>query len=91
MTATTTYRPATAEDIEFFCTHGYIVVRDVIDPGELDALTGLCDQIIERKETLAFDWAWEKDKTRDEREFKILQSSPTMLWPAKTMSPPVGR
>ena len=81
MTATTIYRPATDEDIDFFRTHGYIVVRDVIDPDELDRITELCDKIIERKETLAFDWAWEKDKTRDERDFKILQSSPTMLWP----------
>ena len=81
MTATTTYRAATQEDIDFFRTHGYIVVRDVIDPAELDSITALCDQIIERKETLAFDWAWEKGKSRDEREFKILQSSPTMLWP----------
>lgn len=81
MTATTAYRAATEEDIHFFRTHGYIVVRDVIDPAELDSITALCDQIIERKETLAFDWAWEKDKSRDEREFKILQSSPTMLWP----------
>ena len=81
MTATTTYRAAAQQDIDFFRMHGYIVVRDVIDPAELDSITALCDQIIERKETLAFDWAWEKDKSRDEREFKILQSSPTMLWP----------
>ena len=81
MTATTTYRPATDEDITFFRTHGYIVVRDVIDPAELDSITELCDKIIDKKEKLAFDWAWEKDKSRDEREFKILQSSPTMLWP----------
>ncbi len=88
MTATTTYRAATAEDIDFYRTHGYIVVRDVIDSGELDALTALCDKIIERKETLAFDWAWEKDKSRDEREFKILQSSPTMLWPEAVKNAP---
>ena len=30
---------------------------------------------------MAFDWAWEKGKPTDEREFKILQSSPTMFWP----------
>ncbi len=51
MTATTTYRPATTEDIDFFRTHGYIVVRDVIDPDELDSITELCDKIIENKET----------------------------------------
>ena len=42
MTATTIYRPATDEDIDFFRTHGYIVVRDVIDPDELDRITELC-------------------------------------------------
>ena len=68
MTATTTYRPATAEDIDFFRTHGYIVVRDAIDPDELDRIAERCDQIIERKETLAFDWAWEKGTDRDERD-----------------------
>ncbi len=81
MTATTTYRAATAEDIDFYRTHGYIVVRDVIDPDELVALGARCDEIIERKDELAFDWAWEKGKSRDEREFKILQSSPTLLLP----------
>ena len=50
MTATTTYRAATQEDIDFFRTHGYLVVRDVIDPAELDSITALCDQIIEKKE-----------------------------------------
>ena len=88
MTATTTYRAATAGDLDFYRTHGYIVVRDVIDSDELDALTALCDKIIDRKETLAFDWAWEKDKSRDEREFKILQSSPTMLWPEAVKDAP---
>ena len=68
MTATTTYRAATQEDIDFFRTHGYIVVRDVIDPAELDSITALCDQIIERKETMAFDWAWEKGTPNDERD-----------------------
>ena len=44
MTATTTYRAATAEDLDFYRTHGYIVVRDVIDSDELDALTALLRQ-----------------------------------------------
>ncbi len=40
-----------------------------------------CDTILEKKETLAFDWAWEKGTERDQRDFRILQSSPTMFFP----------
>ena len=38
-------------------------------------------RILERKESMAFDWAWEKGQAKDERQFKILQSSPTLFWP----------
>jgi phytanoyl-CoA hydroxylase len=75
------YPDATEEDVAFFDDHGWIVVHDAIDPADLETLSGYCDQIIERKETMAFDWAWEKGKTTEEREFKILQSSPSIFWP----------
>jgi phytanoyl-CoA hydroxylase len=75
------YPTATPADIEYFNEHGYIVVSDAIAPADMDELIRRCDTLIEKKEKLAFDWAWEKGKSKDEREFLILQSSPTVLWP----------
>ena len=37
--------------------------------------------ILEKKETMAFDWAWEDGTPKDERAFKIVQSSPTLFFP----------
>ena len=68
---------ATDVDIAFFAEHGWIVVEDAIDPADLATLEQRCDEIIANKETMAFDWAWEKGTDRDEREFKILQGSPS--------------
>lgn len=73
-------------DVAFFAEHGWIVVTDAIDPADLQVLEGHCDTIIEKKESLAFDWAWEKGKDRDQRDFHILQSSPTMFWPELNQS-----
>ena len=74
-----TYPKATAEDVEFFKEHGYIVVRDAIDPADMIELEAFCQRIIEGKENMAFDWAWDSDKSKDEREFRILQSSPSHM------------
>ena len=75
------YPVATADDIAFYRDHGYIVVENAVDPVDLEDLITRCNEIIDKKELYAFDWAWEKGKSKDEREFKILQSSPSMLWP----------
>jgi ectoine hydroxylase-related dioxygenase (phytanoyl-CoA dioxygenase family) len=75
------YPRPTAADVEHFDEHGWIVVRDAIDPDDLVELEEYCSQIIDRKELMAYDWAWEEGKATDEREFKILQSSPTLFWP----------
>ena len=75
------YPAATQQDIDFYRDHGYIVVPDAIDPADMEELIARCQEIIDKKETLAFDWAWEKGQSKDEREFKILQSSPTRFWP----------
>jgi phytanoyl-CoA hydroxylase len=75
------YPAATDDDIALFDEHGWIVVADAVDPGDFEELVAHCDEILERKETMAFDWAWEKGKTSEQRDFKILQSSPTMFWP----------
>jgi phytanoyl-CoA hydroxylase len=72
-----TYRAATEADIRFFAEHGWIVVEDVIDPADLVVLERRCDEIIANKETMAFDWAWDDTRDRDDREFKILQGSPS--------------
>ena len=77
----TAYRQATDDDVAFYAEHGWIVVEDVIDPSDLVELQARCDEIIEHRDTMAFDWAWEEGTERDERPFKILQSSPTLFWP----------
>jgi ectoine hydroxylase-related dioxygenase (phytanoyl-CoA dioxygenase family) len=75
------YPQATERDIGFFREHGWIVVEDAIDPHDLEALAARCDEILDNKERLAFDWAWEKGTPREARAFKIVQASPTRLWP----------
>jgi ectoine hydroxylase-related dioxygenase (phytanoyl-CoA dioxygenase family) len=75
------YPTATDADVAFFHEHGWITVADAVDPADLATLEERCEQIIENKESMAFDWAWEKGKSRDERDFRILQSSPSVFWP----------
>ena len=71
------YRAATEVDIAFFAEHGWLVVEDAIDPSDLVALERRCDEIIANKETMAYDWAWDDRRAKDDREFKILQGSPS--------------
>jgi phytanoyl-CoA hydroxylase len=80
------YPTASDEQVAFFAEHGWIVVPDAIDPADLVELEARCDEILERKDTLAFDWAWEEGKDRDQRDFRILQSSPTIFWPELNQS-----
>jgi phytanoyl-CoA hydroxylase len=75
------YPVATDADVAFFADHGWIAVPDAVDPADFGELVAHCDEILERKETMAFDWAWEKGKSKDERDFKIVQSSPSIFWP----------
>jgi len=75
------YPQATERDIEFFGEHGYLVVENAVDPADLDVLAGRCEEILDHRETLAFDWAWERGTPREARAFRIVQSSPTRLWP----------
>jgi phytanoyl-CoA hydroxylase len=75
------YPHATPDDIAFFAEHGWIVVADAVDPADLSVLEERCDTILDKRETLAFDWAWQKGTDRDQRAFRILQSSPTIFFP----------
>ena len=67
--------------IAFFREHGWIVIEDAIPPEALTEVAERCDLILEKKHKLAFDWAWEKGKSKENREFKIVQGSPTYVWP----------
>jgi len=75
------YPTATPEQIAFFNAHGWLVVEDAIPQADLDELEHYCDLILEQKEKLAFDWAWDEKEKRDERSFRIVQSSPQFVWP----------
>src|SRR4051812_29009570 len=70
----------TREQLEFFNAHGWIVVKDAIPQADLDELESHCDNILTEKERLAYDWAWDVKEDRDKRSFRIVQSSPTIVW-----------
>jgi len=74
------YPTPTQAEIDFFNEHGWIVVRDAIPQADLDVLEQHCDRILTEKEKLAFDWAWSADESREERTFRIVQGSPTLVW-----------
>ena len=74
--------PAASEaQIDFFDEHGYLVVRDAVDPAELEELAARCQKILDDPHRFAFDWAWEKGKSREERSFTFVQGSPSRAWP----------
>jgi phytanoyl-CoA hydroxylase len=75
------YPRARHADIEFFHSHGWIVVTDAIDADDLITLVTRCEEILRNKDRMASDWLWEKGTSRDDRDFKIVQAHPTMRWP----------
>ncbi|MGD8829715.1 MAG: phytanoyl-CoA dioxygenase family protein [Pseudomonadales bacterium] len=81
------YPEATPADVAFFREHGWIVVEDAIDPADLTELVRRCDEILAHRDTMAFDWAWEKGTPREQRAFRIVQASPTRYWPDLNDSP----
>ncbi|MGH3301508.1 MAG: phytanoyl-CoA dioxygenase family protein [Streptosporangiaceae bacterium] len=85
------YPTATPEQIQAFADHGFIVVADAIDIGDLAHLRARCEMIIEQKDKLALDWAWQAGTSVAEREFAILQSSPTLIWPTEFTNAPFRR
>ena len=75
------YPQPTSEHLDFFNEHGWLVIRDAIPQADLDNLESHCERIIDEKEKLAFDWAWDAREKREERSFRIIQGHPTSVWP----------
>jgi ectoine hydroxylase-related dioxygenase (phytanoyl-CoA dioxygenase family) len=75
------YPQATDEHLAFFEEHGWIAVEDAIDPEDQRDLVAHCEIILAKKHKMAFDWAWEEGTSKEERAFKIVQSSPTLFFP----------
>jgi ectoine hydroxylase-related dioxygenase (phytanoyl-CoA dioxygenase family) len=75
------YPECSERDVGCFEEHGFLVVEDAIDLEEIEEFVRRCQPILDKKHKLAFDWAWEKGKSREQREFKIVQGSPTFVWP----------
>ena len=76
-----TYPTATRAHIDFYNEHGWLVVEDAIPHADLEQLAQHCERIIDEKETLANDWAWDARESKDQRSFRIVQGSPTKVWP----------
>ncbi len=70
------YPEASAGDVEQFRRDGYLAVRDAVDPKDLERLQAICDRLLERRDEMAFDWAWEAGTDRAHRAFKIVQTEP---------------
>jgi ectoine hydroxylase-related dioxygenase (phytanoyl-CoA dioxygenase family) len=79
--------PATAGQIAFFREHGWLVVEDAVPAAEIAEVEARCAVILEKKEKLAFDWAWAKGRTLAEREFRIVQGMPSLVWPEVRSAP----
>jgi ectoine hydroxylase-related dioxygenase (phytanoyl-CoA dioxygenase family) len=74
------YPACSDAQVTAFAEHGFLVVENAIDPADLAELARRCQPILDRKEKLAFDWAWEKGTPREARAFKLVQGSPSLVW-----------
>lgn len=70
-----------ASEIAFFREHRWLVVEDAVAPAEIAEAVERMEVVLRKKHKLAYDWAWEKGRSKEEREFKIVQGSPSMVWP----------
>jgi phytanoyl-CoA hydroxylase len=75
-----TYPQASADQIAFFEAHGFVVVADAIPSADLDELERRCERLLDERERLANDWAWDEAESLEERSFRIVQSSPSFVW-----------
>jgi phytanoyl-CoA hydroxylase len=74
------YPDAAPEQIAFFGEHGWLVVKDAIPQADLDELERRSERLITEKERFANDWAWDVKESKEQRSFKIIQSSPSFIW-----------
>lgn len=74
------YPDPSEKDLAFFREHGWLVIEGAIPAADLDELERYCDRIMNDKERLANDWAWDEKEKREDRSFRILQSSPSFVW-----------
>lgn len=75
------YPTPTREHLEFYDKHGWLVVENAIPQADLDEIERHCDVILENKEQLARDWAWDAKEALGERSFRIVQGSLMTGWP----------
>jgi phytanoyl-CoA hydroxylase len=75
-----TYPAPSQHEIQFYGDHGYLVVENAIPQSDLDELERRCERLLEEKERLAYDWAWDEKESREQRSFRIIQSSPSFVW-----------
>lgn len=68
------YPKPTHAQVEFFQTHGWLVVQNAIPARDLDRLETECDQVLRDKDHLAADWAWDAGEELDKRSFRIVQA-----------------
>jgi phytanoyl-CoA hydroxylase len=74
------YPSATEDHIAFFRDHGWLVAEDAVPQADLDELESYCEKILDDKQRLANDWAWDAKEKREDRSFRIVQSSPSFVW-----------
>jgi len=70
----------TPEQIASFNEHGWLVVERAIPFAVLNEIEEHCELIMQKKETLANDWAWDVKEKHEDRSFRIVQSSPSFVW-----------
>jgi ectoine hydroxylase-related dioxygenase (phytanoyl-CoA dioxygenase family) len=75
------YPEAEPGQVAFFEEHGFLVVEHAVDKEEIREVESRLQVILEKKHKLAFDWAWEKGTPKEERAFRLVQGSPTRVWP----------
>ena len=81
------YPKPTREHQAFFEQHGWLVVADAIPSADLNEIERHCDVILDNKETVARDWAWDAREPLAERSFRIVQGSLMTVWPQAAERP----
>ena len=75
------YPSAGVAQVESFASEGFLLVRQCLPPHELDRIEQYCDLLLADPVRYAKDWAWDENETLEQRSFKIVQSSPSKVWP----------